>query len=59
MTPSPAPGLVGFAPPLAVHNLRAAKVHTHTNTTICGGNRDHLDELVDYIADSSTLSTSR
>lgn len=34
-----------------VVNLRAAKVHTHTNTTICGGNRDHLLELVDFIAD--------
>jgi radical SAM protein with 4Fe4S-binding SPASM domain len=34
----------------AVHNLRAAKVHTHTNTTICGGNRNHLQELVGYIA---------
>lgn len=35
----------------AVHNLRAVHVHTHTNTTVCGGNRDHLDALVDYIAD--------
>jgi len=35
----------------AVRHLRAAKVHTHTNTTICGGNRAHLDELVDYVAD--------
>ena len=35
----------------AVHNLRAAGIHTHTNTTICGGNRDHLLELVDFIAD--------
>jgi len=35
----------------AVRNLRAAGVHTHTNTTICGGNREHLMELVDYIAD--------
>jgi radical SAM protein with 4Fe4S-binding SPASM domain len=35
----------------AVHNLRAAHIHTHTNTTICGGNRAHLMELVDMIAD--------
>lgn len=35
----------------AVHCLREASIHTHTNTTICGSNRDHLLELVDYIAD--------
>lgn len=35
----------------AVRTLRAAKIHTHTNTTICGGNRDHLSELVDFIGD--------
>lgn len=34
-----------------VHTLRAAGIHTHTNTTICGGNRAHLLELVDFIAD--------
>jgi radical SAM protein with 4Fe4S-binding SPASM domain len=34
----------------AVHELRAAGIHTHTNTTICGSNRDHLLELVDCIA---------
>jgi radical SAM protein with 4Fe4S-binding SPASM domain len=34
----------------AVHSLRAAGIHTHTNTTVCGGNRAHLLELVDYIA---------
>ncbi|MBC7234263.1 MAG: radical SAM protein [Chloroflexi bacterium] len=34
-----------------VYNLRAAGIHTHTNTTLCGGNRDHLPELVDFIAD--------
>jgi len=34
-----------------VHNLRAAGIHTHTNTTVCGGNRDHLIQLVDYVAD--------
>ncbi len=35
----------------AVHVLRKAGIHTHTNTTICRSNRDHLLELVDYIAD--------
>jgi len=34
-----------------VKNLRAAGIHTHTNTTICGGNRDDLKELIDLIAD--------
>ena len=34
-----------------VGNLRAAGVHTHTNTTVCGGNRAHLVALVDFIAD--------
>lgn len=35
----------------AVKWLRAAGIHTHTNTTICGGNRAHLMELIDFIAD--------
>jgi radical SAM protein with 4Fe4S-binding SPASM domain len=35
----------------AVKTLRAVGVHTHTNTTICGGNRAHLLELVDFIAE--------
>jgi radical SAM protein with 4Fe4S-binding SPASM domain len=35
----------------AVHVLRAAGIHTHTNTTICGSNRQHLLDLVNYIAD--------
>lgn len=34
----------------AVHVLRRAGIHTHTNTTICSENRDHLEELVVYIA---------
>lgn len=34
-----------------VRNLRAAGVHTHTNTTICGGNRHHLMAHVDFLAD--------
>ncbi len=35
----------------AVHMLRAAGIHTHTNTTICQGNKPHLLELVDFIAE--------
>ena len=35
----------------AVHQLREAGIHTHTNSTICGGNREHLIDLVDFIAD--------
>ncbi len=34
-----------------IRNLREAGIHTHTNTTICGGNRDHLEALVDFLAD--------
>jgi len=34
----------------AVHTLRQAGIHTHTNTTICAANRDHLDALVTYVA---------
>jgi radical SAM protein with 4Fe4S-binding SPASM domain len=34
-----------------VRNLRAADVHTHTNTTICPENRDRVIELVDFAAD--------
>ena len=34
-----------------VRHLREAGVHTHTNTTLCGGNRQHLDELVDFLAE--------
>ncbi|MFH1086035.1 MAG: radical SAM protein [Chloroflexota bacterium] len=34
-----------------IRNLRAAGIHTHTNPTLCGGNRAHLIELVDFIAD--------
>ena len=35
-----------------IENLRQAEIHTHTNSTICGGNVEHLDELVDYVADA-------
>jgi radical SAM protein with 4Fe4S-binding SPASM domain len=34
-----------------VRHLRAAGVHTHTNTTLCGGNREYLDDLVHYLAE--------
>lgn len=33
----------------AVHTLRQAGIHTHTNTTLCAANRDHLEELVTYV----------
>ena len=33
----------------AVTALRRAGIHTHTNTTICVANRDHLAELVRYV----------
>ncbi len=33
-----------------VKNLRACNIHAHTNTTICGRNRDHLQELVEFAA---------
>ena len=35
----------------AVANLRKAKIHTHTNTTICPENADHVLALVDFAAD--------
>ena len=34
-----------------LHNLKAAGIHTHTNTTMCEKNRDRLLELVDFLAD--------
>ena len=34
-----------------VRLLREAGIHTHTNTTICGGNRDVLLPFVDFLAD--------
>lgn len=33
----------------AVHNLKNAGIHTHTNTTICRGNREHLIPLVEFV----------
>lgn len=32
-----------------IRNLRAAGIHTHTNTTICGPNKDHLSELIRFL----------
>ena len=34
-----------------VRNLRAAGIHTHTNTTINSRNRGALHELIDFVAD--------
>lgn len=34
-----------------VRNLKAAGVHTHTNTTINRHNREHLKNLIDFLAD--------
>lgn len=33
----------------AVRTLRQAGIHTHTNTTLCAANRDHVEELVSYV----------
>ena len=33
----------------AIHNLKDAGIHTHTNTTICRGNREHLIPLVEFV----------
>ncbi len=32
-----------------IHNLKNAGIHTHTNTTICRGNRDHLIPIADFV----------
>lgn len=32
-----------------IHNLRSCGIHTHTNTTICIGNREHLKPLVKFV----------
>jgi len=34
-----------------IKNLKAAGIHTHTNTTIYPLNRDHLNALIDFLAD--------
>jgi len=40
----------------AVHNLKEAGIHTHTNTTICRGNREHLIPLVEFIKNEFNAS---
>jgi radical SAM protein with 4Fe4S-binding SPASM domain len=35
----------------SLRNLKAAGIHVHTNTTINSRNRDHLLDLVDFLAD--------
>jgi len=32
-----------------IHNLKESGIHTHTNTTICRWNRDHLIPLVQFV----------
>jgi len=39
-----------------VKNLRATDIYTHCNTTICRPNKDHLEELVDFLADELELT---
>jgi radical SAM protein with 4Fe4S-binding SPASM domain len=34
-----------------IHNLKAAGIHVHTNTTINNLNRDHMLDLVDFLAE--------
>jgi len=34
-----------------IHNLKNSGIHTHTNTTICTGNREHLMPLVKFVKD--------
>lgn len=39
-----------------VKNLRATDIYTHCNTTICRPNKEHLDDLVDFLADELELT---
>ena len=39
-----------------VKNLRATDIYTHCNTTICRPNKDHLEQLVDFLADELKLT---
>jgi len=39
-----------------VKNLRETDIYTHCNTTICRPNKDHLEGLVDFLADKLELS---
>jgi radical SAM protein with 4Fe4S-binding SPASM domain len=34
-----------------INNLKSAGIHTHTNTTICSINKNHVLQLVDFLAD--------
>jgi radical SAM protein with 4Fe4S-binding SPASM domain len=34
-----------------IHNLKAAGIHVHTNTTINSLNRDHLPNLIEFLAE--------
>jgi MoaA/NifB/PqqE/SkfB family radical SAM enzyme len=34
-----------------IHNLKKCDIHTHTNTTICTGNREHLKPLAKFVKD--------
>jgi radical SAM protein with 4Fe4S-binding SPASM domain len=34
-----------------IHNLKLAGIHTHTNTTICRWNRNHLIPIVKFVKD--------
>jgi len=34
-----------------IHNLKECGIHTHTNTTICTGNREHLKPLAKFVKD--------
>jgi radical SAM protein with 4Fe4S-binding SPASM domain len=39
-----------------IHNLKDAGIHTHTNTTICRGNRELLIPLVKFVKDEFNAS---
>lgn len=39
-----------------IMNLRDTDIYTHCNTTICQPNREHMEELVDFLADQLQLS---
>lgn len=39
-----------------IRNLRKTDIYTHCNTTICKPNVEHLEELVDFLADDLQLS---
>lgn len=39
-----------------VKNLRETDIYTHCNTTICRPNKDHLETLVDFLAEELNLT---